>query len=98
MVGVSHVATAPHECEGNLIFTEHGLSPYWTVSKLLFNGFDGYSGEIDVEIDDSAWTVNLKYQKGGIAPRQDDPVDVDRLYESVSVCTNRARVSARRTI
>ncbi len=81
MVGVSHIATAPHECEGNLIFTEHGLSPYWVVSKLLFDGFDGYSGEIETALAGSTWTVNLKYQKGGIAPRPDDPVDVDRLYE-----------------
>ena len=78
---VSHVATAPHECEGNLIFTEHGLSPYWVVSKLLFDGFDGPSGEIDAELAGSSWTVVLKYQKGGIAPRPSDPIDVDRLYE-----------------
>jgi hypothetical protein len=81
VVGVSHIATAPHECEGNLIFTEHGLNPYWVVSKLLFDGFDGYSGEIETDLAGSTWTINLKYQKGGIAPRPDDPVDVDRLYE-----------------
>jgi len=78
---VSHVATAPHECEGNLIFTEHGLSPYWVISKLLLDKFDGYSEEIEANLNGSTWTVNLKYQEGGISPREDDPVDVDRLYE-----------------
>ena len=48
---MTHVETAPHECEGNLIFTEHGLSPYWIIGKVLTTGFDGYSGDIETEID-----------------------------------------------
>ncbi len=81
MVVVSHVATAPHECEGNLIFTENGLSPYWIVGKLLTSGFGGYSGEIETEIDGEKWTLTLTYQKSGIAPRLEDSVGGDRLYE-----------------
>jgi len=77
---VTHVATAPHECEGNLIFTANGLSPYWLASKLVFEKFEGY-GEVDIHLEGTRWTVNLKYQKGGIAPRASDPVKVDRLYE-----------------
>lgn len=80
VVAVTHVATAPHECEGNLIFTANGLSPYWVISKLIYNKFEGY-GEVDVELEGTDWTVNLKYQEGGIAPRSEDPVDVDRLHE-----------------
>jgi len=78
---VSHVATAPHECEGNLVYVRNGLSPYWAVGALLLNGFDGFSGEITVEVDGEEWTVNLKYQQGGIAPRPTDDVGGDRLYE-----------------
>jgi len=47
---MSHVRTSPHELEGNFNFFEHGLGPYWAISKLLFVGFDGDSGEIDAEI------------------------------------------------
>ncbi|MFP8888322.1 hypothetical protein ACLI4U_00935 [Natrialbaceae archaeon A-CW2] len=78
---MSHVATAPHECEGNLIFTENGLSPYWIVGKLLTSGFGGYSGEIETEIDGEEWTLTLTYQKSGIAPRLEDSIGGDRLYE-----------------
>ncbi len=78
---MTHVATAPHECEGNLVYVRNGLSPYWAVGALLLDGFDGYSGEIDVEVGGEEWTVNLKYQKGGIAPRLTDNVGGDRLYE-----------------
>jgi len=78
---VSHVATAPHECEGNLIFTEHGLSPYWTIAKLLTKGFDGYSEDVPVDVDGETWTVDLAYQESGIAPRLQDEVGGERLYE-----------------
>ena len=78
---MSHVATAPHECEGNLIYTEQGLSPYWTLAKLLTKGFDGYSGELETEIDGETWTVELAYQQSGIAPRLQDDIDSERLYE-----------------
>ncbi|MCL9812614.1 hypothetical protein [Natranaeroarchaeum aerophilus] len=77
---MSHVATAPHELEGNLNFFDRGLSPYWAVSMLLHRGFDGYSGEIATEIGGEKWIVNLKYQKSGIAPRPEDDVN-ERLKE-----------------
>ncbi|USZ70525.1 hypothetical protein [Natronosalvus halobius] len=75
------IATAPHECEGNLIFTENGLSPYWILGRLLIQRFDGYSGEIETEVDGETWTINLKYQKSGIAPRLEDDVASSRLHE-----------------
>lgn len=74
------IATAPHELEGNLIFTEHGLSPYWAVTNLLIEEFDG-STEIVHSIDGEQWTIQMSYQKGGIAPRSEDEVGSDRLYE-----------------
>jgi hypothetical protein len=81
MVVVSHVATAPHECEGNLIFTENGLSPYWTTGKLLTTGFDGYADEIEADIDGEQWALSLSYQQSGIKPRLQDDIGGDRLYE-----------------
>lgn len=75
------VGTQVHEIAGNLNYHGHGLSPYWYVSKLLFDHFDGYSGEMEKEIAGETWTVNLKYQKGGIAPRLSDSINADRLYE-----------------
>ncbi|WP_135536356.1 DUF7845 domain-containing protein [Halostella pelagica] len=47
---MSQVATVPHECEGNLVYVRHGLSPYWAVGSLCLSSFDGYSGEIEVEV------------------------------------------------
>ncbi|SNZ06445.1 hypothetical protein SAMN06269185_1173 [Natronoarchaeum philippinense] len=78
---MSHVRTSPHELEGNFNFFEHGLGPYWAVSKLLFDGFDGDSDVLDAEIGGEEWTVELRYQKGGIAPRPEDSDGIERLYE-----------------
>ena len=80
------VATAPHECEGNLIYCDNGLSPYWILNKVLINGYDGH-GKAHAEIHSEDWELSLSYQKGGVAPRSIDSVGGDRLYE--------LRVSAR---
>lgn len=77
---MSCVATAPHECEGNLNFVANGLSPYWFVSKLLFQHYDGH-GQIEFTNGSETWIVTLSYQKGGIAPRTADSIDADRFYE-----------------
>ena len=74
------VGTAPHELEGNLIYCDHGLGSYWALTTLLTCGHDGH-GKVDVEINGEVWTVSLSYQMGGVAPRPDDRVDGDRLYE-----------------
>lgn len=78
---MTHVETAPHECEGNLIFTENGLSPYWIIGRLLTSGFGGHSGEIECKANGEMWTISLGYQKSGVAPRRKDDVGGDRLYE-----------------
>lgn len=74
------IETAPHEVEGNLNFVEHGLSPYWFVSELLFDHYDGH-GELEREIESESWRISLSYQKGGIALRPTDSIDTERLYE-----------------
>lgn len=68
MVGVTHIETAPHEVEGNLIFCDHGLSPYWALGKLCIGAFEGYSGDLEVGVDGEEWTINLGYQEGGNSP------------------------------
>jgi len=77
---VTCVSTAPHELEGNLIYCENGLSPYWILGTVLTQGFDGH-GEIEAEIDGEQWNISLTYQQGGVAPRESDTVGGDRLYE-----------------
>ena len=75
------VEPAPHECQGNLVFVGHGLSPYWASSMLLHEGFDGSTGNISAEIAGEQWTVEFRYQNGGIQPRAVDDVSADRLHE-----------------
>ena len=94
MVVVSHVATVPHECEGNLIFTANELSPYWTTAKLLTTGFDGHASEIEADVDGEHWTVSLSYQKSGIRPRLQDDIGGDRLYEFRISATGRGERKA----
>ncbi|MFC7047271.1 DNA (cytosine-5-)-methyltransferase [Halobacteriaceae archaeon GCM10025711] len=84
VVRVSHVETAPHELEANLLYPDHGLRPYWLLSHIVVNQFDG-SHEFDVELPTEEggeeWHIEVRYQKGGIAPRPTDPIDAERLYE-----------------
>jgi len=76
---MTQVATAPHECKGHLYHVEHGLRPYWALTRLLIDDYDGH-GEIETTLDGETWTVELAYQKSGFAPRPQDDVDT-RLYE-----------------
>jgi len=46
----------------------------------LINQWDGYH-ETETTIDGEQWSIRLNYHKSGVAPRDDDPVDGDRLYE-----------------
>lgn len=78
---MTHAATAPHETEGNLIFTDRGLRPYWAISTLHAIGFDEPSDGIEMAIDGESWTISLTSQEGGIAPRPEDDVDRNRLSE-----------------
>ena len=83
---MTHARTYPHEVGAFLRFvpgkrdTYEGLAPYWFLSHLLFNEFDGYSGEIETTVDGEAWTVELTYWKTSIAPLEEHNVDGDALY------------------
>lgn len=77
---MAQIRPATHEVEGHLRYGEHGLGPYWALSKLYFEYVDGDDPEVEVEIDGETWSVRMRYHKSGIAP-QDRDSDVDRLYE-----------------
>jgi hypothetical protein len=78
---MTHIASAPHELKANLNYTEYGLSPYWTVTNLLICEYDGYASDLRFEVDGEIWTVEFAYQSGGIAPRPQDDVGGETLYE-----------------
>jgi hypothetical protein len=69
------VETAPHEVKGHLVYTEHGASPYWLLGKLLIEGLGGYAGNVEVPVDGEIWEVMMTDTDGGLAPREEDPVD-----------------------
>lgn len=73
---MSHVATAPHEVRGHLLWDEHGVSPYWALHSLV-QASDG-GGTYEVTVDGEDLTVTLGYDPEGISPRPQD--DVDRIY------------------
>ena len=79
---MGQIATAPHECEGHLVWVNHGLGPYWAIGQLLIQGYDGH-GSIETEIDGETWQVELAYQKSGLAPGASDPINSERLYEYI---------------
>jgi hypothetical protein len=70
-----------HEVEGELIYSENGLDPYWFLISLLVNKYDGHAEEIPLEIGEENWTVDLYYQQGGISAEPFEAVGGDTLYE-----------------
>lgn len=57
-----------------------GLAPYWALGDLLINHCDGFA-ETEVEINGEQWEFQLSYAQSGIAPRPQDDVQRDTLYE-----------------
>ena len=86
---MTHVAPAFHEAEMWLYYAPaadqlrdyDGLDPYWALSDLLINEFDGYRELTDVEINGERWDIRMNYSKSGFTPRPTDDVGGDRLYE-----------------
>jgi hypothetical protein len=70
-----------HEVEGELIYSENGLDPYWLIISLLVNKYDGHAEEIPMEIGEETWTVELYYQEGGISAAPFEAVGGSTLYE-----------------
>lgn len=79
-----HIAPAPHEVRGNLLYDDHGVRPYWALSSLFFS-FDEGSKDFEIEIPrwrgegSRTWSVNFSYHNSGMEPRPSD--EVDQLYE-----------------
>jgi hypothetical protein len=73
-----HPASAPHEIRGDLLFADHGASPYWALRKLIQH-VDGGESNIEVEIDGETWICSVSNQDSGLEPRPDDAVE--SLYE-----------------
>ncbi|KAB1185825.1 MULTISPECIES: MarR family transcriptional regulator [Haloferax] len=77
---MSHVASAPHETRGNLLYTEYEDSPYWAVRQ-LYNHIDGGAKGIEVEIPrydapgTEVWTVSLGFHESGLSPSKRDTVN-----------------------
>lgn len=88
---MSQIAPITHEAEcwlyygpseaGDSEMTDYdGLQPYWTLSNLLINEFDGHH-DTDTEINGERVTIQFNYSLSGFTPRPSDGVDGDRLYE-----------------
>lgn len=83
---MSQIKPATHEAKGHLyyypVFGEQydGLAPYWALSDLVFNHFDGH-GQVTFDIDGEGHTADLAYSGSGIAPRPSDDVTADSLSE-----------------
>ena len=83
---MSQPAPATHESKGILFYTGpessrfDPLAPYWALSDLVINSWDGYH-EVETTIDGEDLSIRVNYHKSGVAPRDDDPIDGDRLYE-----------------
>ncbi|MFC7251415.1 hypothetical protein ACFQJ5_16450 [Halomicroarcula sp. GCM10025324] len=88
---MTQVAPQNHEAEcwlyyaptdaGESEFVDYdGLDPYWALSNLLINEFDGYH-ELETEINGESVTIRFNYSPSGFTPRPSDDVGGDRLYE-----------------
>lgn len=77
---MTHVATQTHELEANLKYPYWGLGPYHALSKAIIGVFDP-ADQWDTTIQGEDWSIKAYVSKSGFAPRPDDPIDSDRLYE-----------------
>ncbi|AXG11654.1 DUF7845 domain-containing protein [Haloplanus rubicundus] len=79
---MSQIEPQTHEADIQFNFVEYGRKPYWILTKLLIQWFDGYAEQIPFSVDGEAWEIEkLRYDKGGIAPAPSDTVGGDALYE-----------------
>ena len=62
-----HPATAPHEVRGDLLFADHGASPYWALRKLVQH-VDGGESNIEVDVDGETWTCSRHFSAASPRP------------------------------
>lgn len=65
---LSHVEPASHEVEGNLLFTESELKPYYGLHAITKGVNYGEATEGEFELDGETWTVELRPKSSGLAP------------------------------
>ena len=72
---------APVESDSTEVIDYDGLDPYWALSSLILDEFDGFRELQDVEINGEQWDIRVNYKRSGFQPRPQDDVGGDRLYE-----------------
>lgn len=83
---MSQIEAATHESDVWLYYHPEdrerwdGLAPYWALTQLLVYAYDGHAA-LRHERDGERLDIDLAYSKSAFAPRPEDEVDVDRLYE-----------------
>ncbi|WP_154019058.1 helix-turn-helix transcriptional regulator [Halococcus agarilyticus] len=70
---------APHEFGGNLIFTEHELSPYFALDRRVKDG--GGSASATVRHEGEVFDATLSYQRSGLKPRDDPDFCLETVRE-----------------
>lgn len=78
------IKPAPHEGDFNLIFTEHGLSPYYALESIR-SDYDGWKSDgkptAKVDMNGETWAVALDYQESGLDPWNHQDFDAQKVRE-----------------
>ena len=85
---------SPHEFGGNLIFTEHDLSPYFALDRQVKNG--NGSARATVRHEDETYDVTLSYQQSGLKPRDDPDFRLETVLEFRITVSARDEVGERK--
>jgi hypothetical protein len=75
----ARLATAPHEFEGNLIFTADDLAPFYAIDAVV-KQHDGAT-DTTISYDGREWEVVLTYQQSGLDPWADDSFQLQSVRE-----------------
>ena len=79
--GPKHIQPAPHEADVFLWFDEHGVSPYWAFADALINHVDENTHTLTTDLDGDTWYIEFTCSRSGIAPRPQDDISADVVYE-----------------
>lgn len=73
------IEPAPHELSANLIFTAHGLSPYYALDATVKDA--GGSDSAVVELDGERYDLTLYYQESGLEPWDSREFQIETVRE-----------------
>jgi hypothetical protein len=78
------IQPAPHEGDFNLIFTEHGLSPFYALESLRA-GYDGWKEHgkptAEVDMNGETWYLALDYSDSGFDTWENPKFDIQTVRE-----------------